>query len=400
MSWLLCTLEPVDVLANADTRGVGYGAYGQSGTILPQTVAGALRAHILRQHGFEFGVPCDEQEEGAKKAAEYVGHPGAPSKVSGEFRFAGPFIWRSRSGELYFPGPAAFQYDEHGYPYPLVPETGHVLCDNELGGAGLLKPSDRNVEEHPCLVDIETLVRLLKLTGSNTEYFDPGMPPGRFYAHERRWGHKRGIWGSVDAGGLYSLSTRRFYGVDTPSGYRPDGLAGLVRAAAFMTANETAMLPIGGKGHLAALTVRKADVLLKAIADLKNDVLNYLESKSSRGVVLYLATPAFFEDGWHPNLTPENAGMALRYTAVGPALPISGWDMASRRSKDGSISIRGRPKTVRRAVNAGACYFYDIADPITARNTVDRWHFNASLSSEDGPLGYGIALFSPWRKQP
>jgi CRISPR-associated protein Cmr3 len=76
----------------------------------------------------------------------------------------------------------------------------------------------------------------------------------------------------------------------------------------------------------------------------------------------------------------------LRAAAVDAPLVVSGWDLAKRG-----------PKPARRAVPAGATYFYSIENRAKAEDTIKQFHFNESLYSKDGALGYGIGLFGLWR---
>ncbi len=97
---------------------------------------------------------------------------------------------------------------------------------------------------------------------------------------------------------------------------------------------------------------------------------------------LYLSTPAFFKDGWKPDLIPFGFSKETRLiaAAVGRPLHIGGFDMRYQK-----------PKPMRRAVPAGSVYYFQTPSPEAITNI----HGNTICSTKvDCNQGFGIAYVS------
>jgi CRISPR-associated protein Cmr3 len=105
-------------------------------------------------------------------------------------------------------------------------------------------------------------------------------------------------------------------------------------------------------------------------------------------VLLYLATPALFADGWRPSLSDLGEGVELVAAAVAGPAPVA---TATPDHRTGRVAA-GR---VAWSVEAGSVYFLRCADPA---QFVRDWHAQL-LPQMDDPLvtaGFGLALVGSW----
>ncbi len=98
---------------------------------------------------------------------------------------------------------------------------------------------------------------------------------------------------------------------------------------------------------------------------------------STKGNLLYLATPAVFSGGWEPDNMPEDPVAA----AVPRYQPIGGWKL------DPGKSGGGHNKEMRRCVPAGSVYFFD-----------EKIDIPPSIGSDNTTqIGYGITRTGVWK---
>lgn len=148
----------------------------------------------------------------------------------------------------------------------------------------------------------------------------------------------------------------------------------------------------GGEGRLSAV-VRCTD-WPEGLREVPQPLLQHAAGK--RGVALTLLTPAIFHRGWRPGwLDAQGVGsppgcpqlrLALRAAAIERWMPVSGWDLAS-----------DKPKATRKAVAAGAVYWFELleGDPVEALRAL--WLGVLSDDEEDRLQGFGVALAAPWQ---
>lgn len=117
--------------------------------------------------------------------------------------------------------------------------------------------------------------------------------------------------------------------------------------------------------------------------------------KLGNKIKLTLLTPAIFAQGWLPAWLDKNTlegtlphtqtRVKLRAVAMERWLPVSGWDLAERR-----------PKAMRKAVSAGAVYWFDI---VTNANDVANVANQSICDDEqDKRDGFGIVAVAPWKE--
>ena len=111
--------------------------------------------------------------------------------------------------------------------------------------------------------------------------------------------------------------------------------------------------------------------------------------------MLTLLTPALFDKGWLPGwldsqtltgtLPHTNLQVKLRAAAIDRWLPVSGWDLQQHA-----------PKAMRKAVSAGAVYWFEIQSGNPAELTQAQWQAFRD-SEQDRRDGFGIGLIGPWQ---
>ncbi len=135
-------------------------------------------------------------------------------------------------------------------------------------------------------------------------------------------------------------------------------------------------LKLGGEGRLARV---------KAIdgvpAFLKNEVMNEIKEKIDKTgyFKLVLITPAFFKDGWKPDLKSLGINAEMITASIGKPVSIGGWDMAE-----------GYPKPMSKAVPAGSVYYFKLLDG-TADELFEKISKNG-ISYKRSNEGFGISV--------
>ncbi|MFZ4538550.1 type III-B CRISPR module-associated Cmr3 family protein [Propionivibrio sp.] len=123
-----------------------------------------------------------------------------------------------------------------------------------------------------------------------------------------------------------------------------------------------------------------------------------LEAKilAAKGLRLSLATPAIFAEGHLPGWLDQKTlvgsppacpalSLKLRAVAVERWLPVSGWDLAKHQ-----------PRAMRKAVAAGAVYWFELLN-VPAPGFLDTlWLKPVSDHAQDRLDGFGLALPGAW----
>lgn len=154
----------------------------------------------------------------------------------------------------------------------------------------------------------------------------------------------------------------------------------VIRTAADLQDNS--VVRFGGEGRLSRLN------------KISDDVFKQPEYAYTNGLTLTLLTPALFHKGWLPGwldsqtltgtLPHTNLKVKLRATAIDRWLPVSGWDLQQHA-----------PKAMRKAVAAGAVYWFEIQSGNTAELAQAQWQA-FSDNGQDCRDGFGIGLIGPW----
>jgi|APEBP8051072661_1049379.scaffolds.fasta_scaffold00839_11 CRISPR-associated protein (Cas_Cmr3). len=159
------------------------------------------------------------------------------------------------------------------------------------------------------------------------------------------------------------------------------------------------MLAFGGEGRLSRLDTAPDDALAAP-----PDYLTALAN--ARHITLTLATPALFADGWRPRWLDEGDARASEAGASGtvPGIPglqlvlkaaavdrwqgISGWDLATWDAKP-----------ARKAVAAGATYWFEVVGDPPAGWAERLWLVPISDQPQDRRDGFGLVIPGFWNER-
>jgi CRISPR-associated protein Cmr3 len=118
----------------------------------------------------------------------------------------------------------------------------------------------------------------------------------------------------------------------------------------------------------------------------------------SKGIAITLATPALFSGGWKPGWLDENLlgevpgipglHLRLRAAAIERWHGLSGWDLKQKT-----------PKLARKAVAAGATYWFEIIGTPPAGWEQALWLATLSDQPQDRRDGFGLTIPGPWDTQ-
>lgn len=132
---------------------------------------------------------------------------------------------------------------------------------------------------------------------------------------------------------------------------------------------------------------------VKALQSAPQDIINKI--KQSKRFSLTFMSPAIFEQGYLPawlnNDTLEghvpNTGLKvkLKAVAIDRWVPVSGWD-----------SVVWRPKATRKAISAGAVYWFEILSEPAEDDLNHLWFSALSDHDQDQKDGFGSVIFAPW----
>lgn len=158
---------------------------------------------------------------------------------------------------------------------------------------------------------------------------------------------------------------------------------------------ESQAVTLGGERRLSWLTPEAHDAL--QLPPEHSDALQH-----GAGLSLTLVTPALFDLGWRPGWlrdgehglegeVPGVPGLRLRLkaAAVERWQGLSGWDLR-----------RQRPKLARKAVAAGATYWFEFVAPPPPGWAQALWLAPLADDPQDRRDGFGLALPGPWDARP
>lgn len=194
---------------------------------------------------------------------------------------------------------------------------------------------------------------------------------------------------AADAGKLFQTSGLDLAPLrqDGKPGWNTYDLVFLSRSAAEISPG---LATFGGERRLSRIDRVSGPAWPEASAALRQAL-----GKAS-GLRLTLATPAIFSQGYLPGWIDANtlqgtppgcAGLQLqlRAAAVERWQPVSGWDLVAHK-----------PKAMRKAVAAGAVYWFDIIAGNAASLLDALWLQALSDHEQDRRDGFGLVLPAPW----
>lgn len=342
-------LEPLDLLFFRDGRPFEAGIRVGSTTILPQTLAGALRTALLEASGCDLPALGSAIRHG-KSFAESLAEQSSDLANIAAVSIGGP--WFMCNGQPLVPAPASLLSGDEGPIVRLAP-----LKDDLPGWT----PADPDML--PVWSRSQTRGERLSgyLTLDGTDRFLRGDAPLReqiikadnLFATDTRTG-------IVVSAETLSVETGLIYSADylalKPSIGLYAELSGPEAALAEAFAEETA-IPLGGQSRYVRVQRRPEPVRWPR------------HRGGGAGSLALLATPGPFAAGWRP---PD---LDIIAAAVPGHVAVSGWDLA-----------RGGPKPTRFAAQAGSVYFCRGATP-------DR---QSLCDGDDALLGWGRFLQGVW----
>jgi CRISPR-associated protein Cmr3 len=341
-------LEPLDLLFFRDGRPFDIGGVGST-TILPQTVAGALRTALLERAGCDFGALGQATRTG-KSFAQALAEQSPDLAGIADVSVGGP--WFLRDEQPLVPAPASLLRDDNGEITRLAPLRDALpgWTPEEPGMLPLWTRSRARAERFSGYLTLAGADRFL--SGEVPACNDIVQPSDLFETDSRT--------GIVVGSQTLTAETGMIYAADylalKPGVSLYAELAGPEATLAGAFAEESAIL-LGGQTRYVRVRRRPEPV-------------HWPRCRTGpTGSLLLLTTPAPFAAGWRPS------GVDILAAAVPGHVAVSGWDLA-----------RGGPKPTRFAVQAGAVYFCRGAAP-------DRDSLN---EGDDALLGWGRFLEGGW----
>jgi CRISPR-associated protein Cmr3 len=355
-------LTPIDPLVIGDGRPFGSEPGSQSAGGLdlptPATVAGALRSEHARQHG----------------------KPDDWSKVL-DLRCKGPVLMSE--GQAIFPAPGDF-----------------VLAEDELKRLHVLRSRPGRMEDG-CGANLPD--HFVPVTIPRNDLLPTKKSGPRWLSLNQLvdWYLDRELFGAkVDSGSrllsdeavfakanFIQKQERVHVGIDHSVLANQHGAVftttgtvyqhGVSLAVDFDSRLDNSVLPLAGERRLSALKSSSATAFSCPDA-LRNELAR------STKIAMYIATPAYFEEGSFPTQFQQYLGEGA--TLVGAVCrrreAISGWDLVSRS-----------PKSARWCVPAGSVYYFELDQARPA--LVDAWMTSVSEDDQLAKDGFGLAMFFP-----
>ncbi len=374
-------LEPSESLLFRTGRPFDAGEVGYAETVFPptpETLQGAIRAMLATHWN-----PEQSLSQVFAKGSELVKLIGDRDGY-GRFRITSialGYCKKEDDVELLYPAPAHLLKNDNSH-FRLLPDCpDRVISSNVPEGMKYLYP-------HPCppeeaggkLEPIDgwlTETSLRKALSRKADLLELEVVPRRkIFKYESRLGiGMENASKTTRDGMLYSTQMIRMlpnYGfvvnigltdeTDTKTLIPDDTVQGTLR----LPKQGWAML--GGEQRAVRFTV------LSAPAPQQGNT----QSKDC-GTLLYLATPAAFQDGWRPKQWPQNLPAPIA-AAIPRYQPIGGWKLNPENSG-------GSNKCMRRCVPAGSVYFFD--------GSID---IPPTFTDYGVEIGYGIAVRGEWKK--
>lgn len=363
-------IEPLDTLFCRDGRPFGASTIASGGLPQPQTLAGAIRTHVLRRVGIDFSGPVRAQKVDIQAHLKVLLKAAKQPESLAEIRCRGPWLAQKAGNgfEVLIPTPADVvtpSKEKTGKLYRLfVPEKA---------------PSGWGCEHRP-----------LPLWWSGEMEVKPA---GGYQRLSQIEGYLKGGELSadvrvVDEVDLFNFESRTGIAIDAETQTAAESMIYSLRllrlkkdvrfyaeldwsadadTSKFLTGafpDEGALIQLGGEGRWASV---------KRVAPV-----NWPEAPSSNGHALLLTiAPAFFKDP--PHSIPHSkhlSGGTLQAAAVPGTLALSGWDLS-----------RNCPKPTRRFVIPGSVYYIK-GGSITSPPTF--------AEGDDALIGYGLTLLGRW----
>lgn len=376
-------IEPLAPLVFRSGRPFGAGSRDGALFPWPSSLAGVLRTAVMDERGWPAHGLDDVQQRALLETV-----------------VAGPILARRQGGGItpMLPKPADALYllpEEGGRPevYRLLPGQYPEGCGSDLpaglqpllleGGA----PKGK-AQKGPEFWPLEQLLAWRR--GERVAF--AGLPAEQPLPETRTHVAIDRVRLAADSGRLFQVAGLDFGSQRHSGGYAAHDWVLLARCDARLGAQAVAL---GGERRLSWLSEVGQDPLQPPQAHLH-------ALREAAGLSLTLVTPALFQDGWKPawltagahGLEGEVPGvpglrLRLRAAAVERWQGVSGWDLR-----------RQRPKLARKAVAAGATYWFEFVAPPPPGWAQALWLAPLADDPQDRHDGFGLALPGPWDARP
>lgn len=383
------TLTPVDTFFFRDAKSFNAGetVYVNSIFPYPTVIMGALRTHILKKAGIDFG-DYRKQSPAAKKIIEKIGHPEV-KKTDSPLKIKGPFI--SYKEEIFFPPPANLWLSSKTGKYPqyLYPKQNNKnkeALSNIPDNISLMTPAikSNDLELYP-LTSWLSLTELKKYLQGGKDIFAESR---EFFCNEAYVGHKQ-VNGNknVEEGMLYQASHLRFEERMDGSSCIKSGLTFFVEGIGRDEFEDISM-NVGGEMKQGKMEVGDG---VDLISEEENESI-LTQIINTRCFCVYFATPAYFNRGWKPDNWPFEIKCELTGAAIERHVGVSGWDM-----------MHNLPKPHRKLIPAGSVYFFKIGDDCKSPDEIRsllNFQFKHNISDEFAEAGFGVTFIGSGKELP
>jgi CRISPR-associated protein Cmr3 len=363
-------IEPSDVWLFRDGRPFAANDQSRAASIFPptpRTLQGVIRSARLAQSGESFDY---KHWSDALKAE--IGQP----DNFGALKMRGPLLARRKADstlERFFPLPADIVKLTSGW-HVLSPDNRTIQANWPTGLQPLLSPSgsEQVKFEHGWLNETSMLAYL---NGAQGDLSEP-VNSGELFQREPRLGIgiESGAKSTVE-GMLYQIEFVRL-----------QESVGLLVEFSGVSLTLPGTLQIGGEGRAARYATSPTGLSLaqKPQLTVNNSKLRFKT---------YLATPAFFGQGWLPSeinsqtLSGKWHGLELQLVAAAIHKPqsIGGRDIAARRDAQ-------RP--MKRAVAAGSVYFWETS--ASAQEVFAAFDGQCISDKPEADIGFGLCYTGGW----
>lgn len=345
-------LEALDPLFFRDGRPFAAASRVASGLPMPQSLAGALRTHLLQRQGCDFQALSDLMKSGMSFESSLQAMRTPELAAIAGMSFRGP--WFMLDGEPLVPVPACLmKIEDSGEVVRLSPLKSRPLPGwKPLPGQEypLWCFDSRPSKRLPGYLDPQGLALFLQ---GGVPALTQVISADRLYGHDLRTGiglnttTKTAEEHLIYGVSLLALKDRVTLYAEVVAS--EDGLS--------LLPDSMSTLAFGGEG--------------RRVAFRKTDPFNWPTAPTGTGQnrLLFLTAAGLF-GGWRPQ------GLATVAAAVPGYMAVSGWDLA-----------RGGPKPNRFAAQAGSVYFLE--------DGTDSGPIASSLG-DDVALGWGTCLEGAW----
>ncbi|AEH51244.1 type III-B CRISPR module-associated protein Cmr3 [Pseudothermotoga thermarum] len=358
---MVINIKPVDTLFFRNSKPFEVGGENWAEIVfppLPRTVYGALRTYLILQKG-----SIEEFKQG--KFEEDLG----TIDTYGKFKLKGIFL--NKDGTLYFkiPYDSVLIEGKDKLKTLELMEKPKLMISNYPLEYVLFYRGGEKVEEPSGWIDTYELKKYL--TGK-----DATVSKNSFYKISEKIGIARDE---------KSLSSKESYIYKIPLVQLERDVcisAVLEDSLRCLFDKEVDMLQLGGERKSAVFEIDKTD-----IDDDLNDLKDLNVDLKDGFFKVCLLTPTVFKKGWLPSWIDEatkegkigKLKVKLVAAATGRYIKVGGWDLA-----------RNKPKPLKKAVPAGAVYYFKLLEG-DEKDVFETFHFK-NISDEFSEEGFGFSV--------